>query len=177
MSKHLPVQQMDEIWRSIPGYEGKYEASNLGSIRSYWGRTLPSPNILVQMKDKDGYPRVTLSFPAGGQKRESVHRLVLIAFVGLDGERRECRHLNGIRDDNRLDNLKWGPYRENRGDMILHGTHRKGEMNNAAKLREEDVRYIRANPDMSHAELGRRFGVSSRAIIFVRLGKTWRHVK
>lgn len=68
-----------------------------------------------------------------------VHQLVLEAFVGLCPDGMECRHLNGVRDDNRLENLCWGTRKENQNDKIVHGNSLKGERNPYAKLSNEDV--------------------------------------
>lgn len=121
MSKHAHVvnvlgREHLEQWRPIPGFEGLYEASNLGQIRS-------PRKILKQRLSNKGYPVVELS--KNGRSRESlVHRQVLKAFHGepLPGD--ECRHLNGIPTDNQLENLEWGSHSENAVDQVAHGTHR-----------------------------------------------------
>jgi len=121
MSKHAHIvcvlgREHLEQWRPIPGFEGLYEASNLGRVRS--PRT-----ILKQRLSNKGYPVVELS--KDGRSRESlVHRQVLSAFQGGPPPGNECRHLNGIPTDNRIENLAWGSRSENTVDQIAHGTHR-----------------------------------------------------
>lgn len=116
----------NEEWRAIPGYEGAYEVSSLGSVRSLdrvtdrgrrWkGRAMtPSPM-------RNGYLIVTL-WKDGRQKSPLVHRLVLTAFVGPPPEGHESLHANGIRGDNRLANLSWGTHAQNQADQLVHGTH------------------------------------------------------
>ncbi len=90
----------------------------------------------------DGHPRY-----------RAVHRLVLETFVGPCPEGMEACHNNGIRTDNRLENLRWDTHSEDSKDAIWHGTHpgflskgrtdRGGTANGCAKLTETDVRWIR----------------------------------
>lgn len=108
-----------EVWRPIPGYDG-YDASNLGRIRSRKGRV---PLILKQrLHYGRGYPVVELC--QNNKSRESmVHRQVLLAFHGEPPEGFEACHNNGIRTDNRLENLRWDTHSGNSFDQVAHGTH------------------------------------------------------
>lgn len=117
---------MDEIWKGIPGFTGSYEVSNCGRVRSlsrqvqckdgafrtFHGR------ILKPWRSVGGYNQVYLP----GRKPKLVHRLVLEAFVGPAPEGTECRHLDGDKENNRLDNLQWSTHVENERDKKAHGT-------------------------------------------------------
>lgn len=118
-----------EFWRPVPDAPG-YEASSLGRVRSvdrvihyrdgrtykYRGRVLrPVTN------PRNGYLYVAI----GKTRTVAVHRLVLLAFIGEPPDGMECRHLNGVRTDARLDNLTWGTSRENNHDIVKHGNHRQ----------------------------------------------------
>jgi hypothetical protein len=121
MSKHaFPVNVVGlehlELWRPVPSFEGKYEASNLGRVRS-------RRCVLKQRLNYRGYAVVELSKPPGSSET-LVHRLVLSAFCGSPETGQECRHLNGIQTDNRIENLAWGSRSENSIDQVNHGTHR-----------------------------------------------------
>lgn len=119
-----------EAWRPVVGYEGRYEVSNYGAVRSlsrvltlsdgreqhHQGRYL---NLNVITK---GYHQVALYDGDSNRKYHKVHRLVLEAFVG-PGDGLQCRHLNGVPGDNRLENLAWGTASENIEDQVGHGTH------------------------------------------------------
>lgn len=105
-----------EEWREIPEYIGKYEASNLGRIRSKGVR------ILKQRLNRKGYPVVELSRPPGSREC-LVHRLVLTAFRGLPEEGHEGCHNNGVKTDNSLENLRWDTHSGNSVDQVAHGTH------------------------------------------------------
>lgn len=120
----------DERWRPIPGYEGRYEASDQGRIRSL-PRTVVGSNggrypvrggvLRLQTRD-NGYLTVLLG---RGGSPQLVHRLVMAAFVGPCPEGQEVRHLNGDRSDDRLGNLAYGTKSRNMYDAVQHGTHRQ----------------------------------------------------
>lgn len=110
-----------------------------------------------------------------------VHRLVLETYVGPCPSNMEARHLNGIRGDNRLDNLCWGTPRENWNDRRKHGNVNspKGEANGQAKLKEKQVREIYAiyhNKIYNQYSLAEMFGVSVMTICRIVNKKSWRHL-
>lgn len=113
-----------EEWRPAVGYESFYEVSNLGRVRSL-DRMVPhkgGPNMrlskgkmLAPIADKDGYLLVSMSAD-GKSKIEKIHRLVAKAFIRNDGGLPQVNHRNGIKTDNRVDNLEWSSCKDN----ILH---------------------------------------------------------
>ncbi|WP_081871902.1 NUMOD4 domain-containing protein [Nocardia otitidiscaviarum] len=121
---------MTENWRAIPGYEGFYEVSDQGRIKSLarpvnrgLGRVGRSRTIIVKQRtNRCGYAYVSLS-KFGQAKVFTVHKLVGLAFFGVPGEGQEMRHLNGVRVDNRVSNLVWGSKSENERDKLVHGTN------------------------------------------------------
>lgn len=100
----------EEIWKDINGYDGLYQVSNMGRVKSIgYGKT----RFLNGKKDKDGYIQVCL-FLKGVRKWFYVHRLVLNAFTdNTDCVNKECNHINEKKDDNRLCNLEWVTHIEN----------------------------------------------------------------
>lgn len=115
-----------ERWLPVPGYEGAYEVSDRGRVRSLDRITAqgrPCKGIvLTQLNGSKGYKQVGLH--RSGQTTHHVHRLVLLAFAGPAPEGMEVRHLNGDRTDNTLANLTWGTHLENMRDQREHGTHK-----------------------------------------------------
>lgn len=125
----------DERWLPVPGYEGLYEVSNIGRVRSVERVVIGGPFGLPQIRkgrirkpqvDHGGYLRVT--FWRDGRPGESfgVHRLVALAFHPneyFDGA--DVRHLDGTRTNNVASNLAWGTRFENMQDAKGHGTLRK----------------------------------------------------
>ncbi len=167
----------EEVWKAIPGYDGLYEASSLGRIRSV-PRTnvnsigivrLLAPRILAPRQCSGGH--VGVSIYKHNQKRYvQVHTLVLEAFVGPRPAGMECRHLNGHPADNRPCNLEWGTRKANEADKKRHKTHKRGAEHHKAKLTQEQREIIIATPATygSASDLAHRFGVSTTTISNVR---------
>lgn len=113
-------------WRPIPGYEGSYEVSDLGEVRSLDRLTDRGRNwrgrVMSPAPMPSGYQIVTL-WRDGKQRTALVHRLVLEAFVGPPAPGQEVRHYDGNPANNALENLAWGTHAENEADKIAHGTH------------------------------------------------------
>lgn len=173
---------MKELWQPIPGWEGLYEVSDQGRVRSLdrpvrcegGGTRIYPGSRLTLSPDKDGYQRVDLS-KENRRSTKRVHWIVLTTFVGPCPDGMECRHLNGIRDDNRLENLKWDTHASNIADKAMHGTNQASK-----KLTEDNVRYIKERLKSPYhginVELARQFGVTKEAISHIRHGRTWAHV-
>jgi hypothetical protein len=118
-----------ELWTAIPGYEGFYEVSNFGNIRSltrfvpygrHQGMTYTGKDIKQFISGK--YLSVKLS-RTGVTKTRYTHELVLLAFEGVKPKmdvRCEIRHLDGDKLNNALSNLKYGTIKENYDDRKLH---------------------------------------------------------
>ena len=158
---------MEEIWKEVPGYDGVF-ASSLGRIRG--------PKSIRATYLENGYPTLHLR-PLGGSKkhRRAVHRLVLEAFSGPRPKGMECRHLNGIRHDNRLCNIVWGTHDENTEDNHRNRAYRYGQMAPKSKLNPEQVKEIFFATG-SHRSLGRKYGVSGCAIRRIKIGRNWGHI-
>lgn len=118
-----------ELWTSIPGYDGFYEVSNFGNVRSLT-RSVPygrHKGMVYKGRDikqfvSGKYLSVKLS-KAGVTKTTYVHELVLLAFEGPRpkiADRSEIRHLDGDKLNNALSNLKYGTVKENAADRKLH---------------------------------------------------------
>lgn len=102
-----------EIWKDVTGYEGVYQVSNHGAIRSlrYRGKA-GRIAILKQYPDKGGYMRTKLC-ANGKEITVKVHRIVAAAFVPNPGEKREVNHLDGNTMNNVASNLEWVTPSEN----------------------------------------------------------------
>ena len=108
-----------EIWKDVKGYEGIYQVSSFGKVkrlaRPVWNGhnyfMLKEKN-LTQNPSKRGYVKITLKVNRKGYTVH-VHRLVAEAFLKKDAKRNFVNHINGIRNDNRLENLEWVTPREN----------------------------------------------------------------
>ena len=110
-----------EEWRPIKGYEGLYEVSNLGRVKSLerydtLGRK-KKERILRGRCNKHGYLSVNL-YKNGIEKDFFIHRLVAEAFIPNSNNLPEVDHINTIKDDNRVENLRWATIKENRNNEL-----------------------------------------------------------
>ena len=134
---------MEEIWKDIEGWEGLYQVSNGGRVRSL-DRIIPRSckgdkfvkgRLLVLRNDKDGYKVVHFRDASTGRNRLlKVHRLVAIAFIPNPKGKDQIDHINGIRSDNRVDNLRWCTCKENLNFPIA-------KINNSNSTRESYNRF------------------------------------
>lgn len=123
-------QPTPERWRHVVGYEGLYEVSDHGRVRSVDRDILHSSGMVQHRRGKmlslsrmrSGHLKAALS-RSGETNRVYVHRLVMAAFVGPCPADMEVRHCNGDPANNHVSNLRYGERSENVLDMVEHGTH------------------------------------------------------
>lgn len=125
---------MEEIWKDIEGYEGLYQVSNLGMVKSLsrYIKTKGGSNRLSKEKimkisfDADGYKILSLS-KFNKKSMHKLHRLLAIYFIPKIEGKDIVNHINGITDDNRIENLEWCNNRENT-------SHGKNKLINTSKF-------------------------------------------
>ncbi|MFA5347065.1 MAG: NUMOD4 domain-containing protein [Methanoregula sp.] len=170
------IISIEEVWKDIPGYEGIYQVSNTGKIKSLYGargklRKGPGGKILVPMTQRDRYPHVTLCKNGKG-KHFTVHRLVALTFLGPRPEGQEIMHIDGNRKNPESTNLRYGSKSCNMAFTVDHGTNkvngRKLDGYKANRIRE----YLSVGITVS--ELARHFAVSRTTILNIRKGKNYK---
>lgn len=176
---------MREEWAPIIGYEGTYEVSNMGRVRSlrrlnnYRNRAgkndqrVIGGRIMRPQKQKTGYLFVALS-KDGKAKAFRIHRLVAAAFVDNPHGLPEVNHIDEDKTNNCADNLEWCDHSYNNS----YGSKSpRGEKNPMAKLTFEDVleiRYRRASGEMLKS-IAADFGISENHVCNLAQGKRWKH--
>lgn len=179
---------LSETWKDIPGFEGRYQVSDLGRVRSL-DRVTPQvhhasqkimhvrrPGRVLKPRVDDGYLAVNL-YHDGQMIPTQVHRAVAAAFLGPRPEGLVTRHLDGVKTNNRPGNLVYGTCKENTEDDRRNGVLPLGEKLHNAKLTEAAVREIRALRGCeTQVRLAERFGVCQSVISAVQRKERWQHV-
>jgi len=181
--EYAELEQGGETWRPIPGFEGDYEVSNLGRVRSYlaWGgsKTHKSiPSIKKPRIGSNGYLRVMLQQGRGRTNAYHVHALVAAAFLGPRPTGLEVAHRDGDRSNASLENLRYATKSENAQDRRSHGTYPIGEVNGNHKVTEAQVMQIRARYQSGErqSDIAHTFGISSSQVSNIVRNAAWSHV-
>ena len=166
---------MAEVWKDIPGYEGKYQASDYGRIRSvdryvrcaHDAHRLMRGRVLKPAASKKYDPHLSVVL-GHGENGASVHRLVASAFLGPCPSGQEVRHLDGNPKNNIVTNLAYGTRTENICDVMRIGKAWRA-------LTIEDVRDIRQRISQGEkgVDIARRYKVSQGCISAIKKGRTY----
>lgn len=172
---------MTEIWKPIPGYEGKYEVSSMGRVKSLartcklTGRTV-SERVLKSLLSGNGYAQVCL-WKDGVSKRVLVHRVVMEAFVGPCPEDLIVLHGPRGKHDNTLESLSYGTRSKNaKEDKIRDGTHIYGSRTYNAIMNETIVAEMihLKRHGWTYKDLSAYYKIKHRTIKAAVTGMTWK---
>ena len=173
-----------EEWKDIPGFDGGYQISNLGNVRSCLNCHRGKKFVYKPRRlsfTKDGYIKVRLLYAKRGiDCCYKVHRLVAEAFVSNPYNKETVNHIDGDKTNNSFDNLEWADRSEQLVHAYSHGLRKakKGSENSQSKLTEEQVNEIRSlyrkgSRVYSSVKLGKMFNVSHNAILSIVKNKTY----
>lgn len=155
-----------EVWKDIKDYEGLYQVSNYGNIKS-----LRRDKNLKPAPNKRGYLIVSLS-KNGKRSTIKIHQAVAKAFVENTKQYGEINHIDGEKFDNHYSNLEWTTRSKNMQHAVLYGKRN-------TKLTGSDVRRIKMGLMLGirSIELAKMFGVCAMAIADIKSGKCWSQIK
>lgn len=159
-----------EQWKSISGYEN-YRVSNLGNCKS-------GDNVLVNKMDTVGYLIICVS-KKSKSKTFRIHRLVATAFIPNPENKPQVNHKNGVKTDNRVDNLEWVTRSENINHAFKNGLiNLKGERHSATKVNNEGVLKIRAlaNSGTPQSDIATMFKISHVQVYRIVNKINWSHI-
>ena len=169
----MPENDFNAIWKPVQGFDRDYFVSNMGDVSIGVG-------VLDQEVNGNGYCRVSLLLD-GTPKKILIQQLALKAFLGIHPEWFHCAHKNGEPVDNRISNLEWSKFSENKKSVYVDDEGNSlmyGENHPRAKLTVEKVKEIRSQP-MDRKEwwrLGKKFGVKTDTIKNAATHNTWKSV-
>lgn len=178
------AQRHNEMWKDIIGYEGLYQISNYGRVKSFHQYKGTNKRILTPRKMKAGHFQVNLC-KNKTKKNYLIHRLLMKAFVGSCPNKMECCHNDGNPTNNHISNLRYDTHKSNQSDMKKHGIScarkvpARGSLNGFSKLIENDIRRIYTlliEKRLTQREIAIIFNVSRSTITLIHNRKTWRHV-
>lgn len=169
---------MEEEWKNIKGYEGKYQISNIGNVKSllWWSglfkKFFNKERFLIKTEDNHGYYYVTLC-KDNKKKKFLVHRLVAEAFIPNPENKPQVNHIDGNKKNNQINNLEWCTNQENISHALKTGLKNDYGCNSyLSKFSENDIDYIRNHYIPKDKEFGcralaRKFNVSKSTISYI----------
>jgi len=173
-----------EEWRYVVGFEGRYEISDKGNVRSL----LPRNRVARRPP-----PRRTIRFVRGiagqylgahlqGEDKKvrvwTIHRMVAEAFIGQRPPGNDVRHLDGNPLNNNVENLSYGTRAENMADAVRHGVMQHGSQRHNAKLMDLDVVHIRQLvwSGLPRKDVATMYGIGRTQVLRIILRDQWKHV-
>lgn len=180
----------EETWKDIQGYEGKYQVSDFGRVKSLARFVEKNKGVFVSKKEiflkpaknRKGYLKIKLCKKTDGvctEKAITIHRLLAYEFLENSLNKPQVNHINGIKDDNRVVNLEWATASEN----VIHSLNNnlkvslKGSEHGNSKLKEKDVLEIRAiGRTKTLKEIANIYNVDMSLISLILLEKAWKHL-
>jgi hypothetical protein len=164
----------EEVWKDIPGYEGLYQVSQRGNLRSlYPVKKGQPPLVMRQQAYGSGLYKHSRLYKDKKDRAMAVHRLVMLAFVGPRPEGFHTCHCDGDHHNNHLSNLRYDTPSGNVMDSVRQGRW-KAKVN-ARKLTEEQATEVLKSTAPT-IELSRMYGLTPPGISRIRLGRTWPHL-
>lgn len=168
---------LQEIWKDVKGFEGLYQVSNTGKVKSVKHKDRGYEHYIIPYNNQ-GYSMIGLR-KNGKLKSTSIHRLVALNFIENINNLPEVNHVDCNKSNNNVNNLQWISRKENQRHAIKNGLVpvKRGEEQYCHKLTDEKVREIRNNENLTHRELAKIYNVSKSTITRVKSRRWWKHVE
>ena len=170
------MENQKEIWKDVPGYEGIYQVSNLGRIKSM-SRIRVNGRAKILTKDKILLSKTLNDYVKIGMTHKYVlaHRLIAKAFIPNPDNKPQVNHINGIKHDNRVENLEWVTASENAIHSSKNKLSKTGEKHWKSKLSEKDIKDIRSSK-LKQCELAKIYNIKQSTISQIILRRTWKYI-
>lgn len=182
-----PIVVKDEVWKDVPGLEGLYQASTHGRVKSMdriirtgWGykEILRKGKITLGFKTSYGYRKVNITSTPKSTKATYLHRIIAMTFIENINNKPFINHINGIKDDNRVQNLEWVTQSENHKHAYKIGLQvpLKGDDHPRRKLSSLEVLEIKKrvlNGETPYS-FAKEYGVSRSNVYHIIRKDTWK---
>ena len=180
----MSKSEIIEEWRDITGYEGLYQVSNLGRVRSldryvnsgYNTKRFSKGKILSFLLQKNGYAKVMLS-KENTVKNADLHRLVAETFIANPNNKTTVNHKDGNKENNKIDNLEWATQKENNNHAAANGLNlflKKLSVDQIKKMRKEYIPYSRK---FGAVALSKKYNCSINTARLIVEGKRYKSIK
>jgi hypothetical protein len=176
---------MKEVWKDIVGYEGSYQISNKGRVKSLKRIIYRSDGVKqsyggllkTQYKSKRGYMISSLC-KNGKSQKSKIHRLIAIHFIPNPDNKPKINHIDGNKLNNNLDNLEWCTDMENSQHAWKTGLiDNKGSKNGMSKLTKSEVLNIRnLKGKITYREIAEKHNISNANAWLIANKKRWKHI-
>lgn len=171
---------MEEIWKDIIGYEGLYQISNLGNVKSLPRKHSPKNKILKPSLNNKGYLIIKLC-KNKKHNQKKMHRLIASAFIPNPENKPQINHIDCVKTNNSIPNLEWCTAKENivhaeKNKLLYHPT---GSDQWMSKLSEKDVLNIRleySSRVFGYNKLAKKYNVSRMTIRDIIKRRSWTHI-
>jgi DNA-binding transcriptional regulator YiaG len=177
-----------EVWKDVVGFEGFYQVSNKGRVKSlnrytnhnYGGQALKKSKILKIQNYKNGYTYVHL-MNLSYHKKVKIHRAVAEAFIPNPENKETVNHIDGDKSNNDISNLEWATWTENNNHARINKLNipAVGEKIFQSKLKTcqvKEIIQIKKEQKISNAKIAKMYNVSSETIRSIVSRKSWIHV-
>jgi len=173
----------NEIWKPVPDYEKLYQISNTGKLMSLskYVQNKKVPDKLLKIQVSKGYQQVNLYKNKKG-KTFRIHRLVTETFIPRINGKTQVNHINGIKHDNRVENLEWCTKKENSKHAFETGLLTppilKGEKNPCSKLKNNIVLELRDlyKSGMRVIDISKKYNLKIPTVEGIVYNRTWKHL-
>lgn len=174
----------EEIWKDVPGYEGRYQASSAGQIKALPRRrkngAFRDGGLLKQQSWPLGYKKVTLSNDIYVHKTFFVHRIIAMTFIENPDNLPFVNHKDENPSNNCVDNLEWCTrvYNANYGHRLekVRGENNKNHILTEVQVKEIREKYIKNSRKFGQPALAKKYGVSRGSIEKIVNNKKWKHL-
>lgn len=168
---------IEELWKTVLGYEGIYSVSSLGRLRRETTNTNVKAGTITKGCQGKHYSKISIR-KNGIRKQENIHEVIAEAFLGKRPKGMYVNHIDGNKKNNCANNLEYVTPKENIRQSVVAGTHPRGSRIAQSKLTEQDIITIKwyLSYGKTCTWIAKKYGVTRPTIGYIKNNMTWRHV-